>query len=80
VSGDRSAVVVVVCVDRGAEVVLGRVVDRRVDLALVDFLARLQLAARRRGCSIRLRDPSPELHDLLVLAGVDASASGGWRV
>jgi hypothetical protein len=40
------------------------------DLAMVDALARLQLEARRAGCSIQLRDASGELTELLDLAGL----------
>jgi anti-anti-sigma regulatory factor len=40
------------------------------DLAVVDALARLQLAARRLGYSIGLRNPSPELRALLDLVGL----------
>ena len=40
------------------------------DLAVVDELARLQLAARREGCSISLRRACPELVALLALAGL----------
>ncbi len=40
------------------------------DLATVDALARLQLAARRLGRSIRLRHASRELRELLSLAGL----------
>jgi hypothetical protein len=40
------------------------------DLAVVDALARLQLVARRLGCSICLANPSPELIDLVELAGL----------
>jgi hypothetical protein len=43
---------------------------RRPDLARVDQLARLQLHARRLGCSIRLRDASAELTELLTLVGL----------
>jgi hypothetical protein len=39
-------------------------------LALVDSLARLQLAAKRRGCSIRLRHASGGLCDLITLVGL----------
>jgi hypothetical protein len=42
----------------------------RPDLRLVDELARLQLAARRVGCGIRLRGTCPELSSLLVLTGL----------
>lgn len=40
------------------------------DLGVVDALARLQLAARGHGCSIRLRRADPDLVALLVLAGL----------
>ena len=60
---------VVLVVHGDVEVVLGQVVGRR-DLALVEALARLQLAARRLGCSIRLRDPCAELCGLLDLVGL----------
>ncbi|WP_280863813.1 STAS domain-containing protein [Streptomyces sp. SAI-144] len=39
-------------------------------LGTVDLLARLQLAARRAGGRIRLRDPDPGLHALLDLVGL----------
>lgn len=42
----------------------------RPGLAVVDELARFQLAARRRGCSIRLRDACVELMELLDLLGL----------
>jgi hypothetical protein len=40
------------------------------DLSVVDGLARLQLAARRLGCSIRLRDPCGRLCGLIDLSGL----------
>jgi hypothetical protein len=40
------------------------------DMSSVDRLARLQLAARRLGGEIRLRDPSLRLCELLALAGL----------
>ena len=43
-----------------------------VDLAVVDELARVQLAARRMGCSIRLRDVCEELVELLEFVGLRA--------
>jgi len=42
----------------------------RLDLAVVDQLARLQLAARRLGCSVRLRAADPGLLALLDLVGL----------
>ncbi|WP_330338172.1 STAS domain-containing protein [Streptomyces sp. NBC_00557] len=39
-------------------------------LAVVDLLARLELAARRAGGRIRLRDPGPALAALLDLVGL----------
>lgn len=40
------------------------------DAVTVDALARLQLAARRRNCRIRLRNASDELLDLVALLGL----------
>jgi ABC-type transporter Mla MlaB component len=40
------------------------------DGATVDALARLQLAARRTGCQVRLRGASPELLRLLDFLGL----------
>jgi len=40
-------------------------------MAVVDQLARLQLEARRLGCSIRLRNPCAALVELIELAGLD---------
>jgi hypothetical protein len=48
----------------------------RCDLALVERLARLQLEARRRGASARLRDVPPQLHGLLELVGLAATLCG----
>jgi hypothetical protein len=42
----------------------------RPDLALVDELARLHLAAIRMGCVIRLRQPCQDLLELLDLVGL----------
>ena len=43
---------------------------RHPDISLVDQLARLQLAARRLGYMIRLRDAPGELRELIDLAGL----------
>ena len=48
----------------------------RRDLSVVDELARLQLAARRLGCSIRVRDACAELLELLELAGLRVEVGG----
>ncbi|MEU0204029.1 MULTISPECIES: STAS domain-containing protein [unclassified Streptomyces] len=45
-------------------------------LATVDLLARLQLAARRAGGRIRLRDPDPALRALLDLVGLRFEVEG----
>jgi hypothetical protein len=68
-TGDTRATVVVV-VDDGSELVLAHLKARGPDLALVDALARLQLAARRRGLRLRLRGASEELRALLELVGL----------
>ena len=49
-------------------------VDRPVTLATVDALARLQLAARRVGLTVRLAADEPELFRLLRLTGLDVIA------
>jgi predicted dithiol-disulfide oxidoreductase (DUF899 family) len=61
----------VVLVRGDVELASWRLTSRdRPGLAVVDELARLQLAARRRGCSIRLRDACVELLELLDLLGL----------
>ncbi|MFF6782115.1 STAS domain-containing protein [Streptomyces sp. NPDC012510] len=45
-------------------------------LGAIDALARLQLAARRAGGRIRLRDPDPALHALLDLVGLSFDVEG----
>ncbi len=46
------------------------VADVPPDAVTVDALARLQMAARRTGCSIRLRNTSPELRELVAFMGL----------
>jgi ABC-type transporter Mla MlaB component len=41
------------------------------DAVAVDALARLALAARRGGCSVRLRGVCDELSELITLTGLD---------
>ena len=70
VAGDGSRAVVLV-LDDDVEVVLWRMDGLSgPDLGLVDRLARLQLAARRLGYAIRLRNPCDELSALLDLLGL----------
>ncbi|MFJ9740259.1 STAS domain-containing protein [Streptomyces sp. NPDC101166] len=45
-------------------------------LGTVDLLARLQLAARRAGGRVRLRDPDPSLRALLDLVGLRFEVEG----
>ncbi|MER7840967.1 STAS domain-containing protein [Streptomyces sp. NPDC096040] len=45
-------------------------------LAVVDLLARLELAARRAGGRIRLRGPDPALRSLLLLVGLRFQVEG----
>ena len=40
------------------------------DAVAIDALARLQLAAQRRGCQVRLRGASVELRDLVAFMGL----------
>ena len=58
---ERSGGALVLCDVRGVEP----------DAVAVDALARLQLAARRHGCAIRLRGASPDLRALVALMGLD---------
>jgi hypothetical protein len=44
----------------------------KADLETIDLLARLQLAARRHGRTIRFLHASPALQGLIVFAGLDA--------
>ena len=57
---ERSAARIVLCDVRGVEP----------DAVTVDALARLQLAARRRGCQVRLRYASDELRELVDFMGL----------
>ena len=76
--------VTAVVVDGDVEIVAVRVTSAVADLDMVDALARLQLAAQRVGWSLRLRDPSASLCELLVLLGLGAQlgreAEGGEQV
>lgn len=64
----------VLFVDRdGTAAMVGEVDASRPDLALVDALARLQLAAMRRGRRMRLCEPTTELGGLLALVGLSGA-------
>jgi ABC-type transporter Mla MlaB component len=54
----------------GARVACCNVGAARPDAITVDALARLQLAARRGGCRLRLEGASPELLQLLDFMGL----------
>ena len=54
----------------GACVALCDVHDVEPDAVTVDALARLQLAARRYGCRVRLRHTSAELQELVAFMGL----------
>jgi len=41
------------------------------DAVTVDALAKLQLAASRRGCRIQLQNATPELRELVAFMGLD---------
>jgi ABC-type transporter Mla MlaB component len=57
--------------DAGAvEVLRCEVACVSADAVAVDALARLALAARRRGCRLRLAGASEELRELIELAGL----------
>jgi ABC-type transporter Mla MlaB component len=54
----------------GADVICDVTAVTTSDLTTVDAIARLQLAARRAGRTIRLRNPAPALLALLGLVGL----------
>jgi ABC-type transporter Mla MlaB component len=54
----------------GAEVAVCDVSGVVPDAVTVDALARLQLAARRYGCRVRLRNACDELRDLVTFMGL----------
>jgi ABC-type transporter Mla MlaB component len=54
----------------GAEEAICDVHGVQVDAVTVDALARLQLAARRHGCRVRLRRASSELRELVAFMGL----------
>jgi hypothetical protein len=61
----------------GGEVLLGPVyASEGCDLALVEDLLRVQLAARRFGWCIRLRQVREDLHELIDLAGLTRDLVG----
>jgi ABC-type transporter Mla MlaB component len=53
-----------------AQIALCNVCGVEADAVTVDALARLQLAARRYGCQVRLRNTSDELRELVVFMGL----------
>jgi len=54
----------------GAPVALIDVASVAPDVVTVEALARLQLAARRSGCTVRLRGATPALRELLAFMGL----------
>jgi ABC-type transporter Mla MlaB component len=54
----------------GAHVALCDVQGVPADAVTVDALARLQLAARRHRCQVRLRGCSPDLRELVAFMGL----------
>jgi anti-anti-sigma regulatory factor len=57
--------------ESGARLALCDVCDVDVDAVTVDALARMQLAARRRGCRVCLCNCSPELRELVSFMGLE---------
>ena len=56
--------------ESGADVAMCDVATVEPDAVTVDALARLQLAARRYGCQVRLRRASDELRKLVAFMGL----------
>jgi hypothetical protein len=62
----------------GEDILLGPVYGPdRCDLGFVEDLLRVQLAARRFGWSIELRDVKPDLRELIELVGLTTDMVGG---
>ena len=55
----------------GAATALCDVDGVQADAVTIDALARLQLAARRTGCHVRLRNASEELRELVAFMGLE---------
>ena len=71
VPADACAEVVLLC-DRAEVASWPLRCSGQLDLSVVDDLARLQLEARRQGCSIWLRQACPDLVALRQLVGLGA--------
>jgi hypothetical protein len=68
---DRGPRAVMVLLRDGQEVLLGPLyAPDRCDLGFVEGLLRVQLAARRFGWSIKLRNVQPDLLELVELVGL----------
>ena len=67
----------VVVVREGAVLASWRIEDdARVDVGLVERLARVALVARRHGCTVELTDVSDELRGVLDLVGLGVEVGG----
>jgi hypothetical protein len=74
-----AATVVLVC--GGTEVASWPLAcEARPDVATVECLARLQVAAGRLGCAVRLRDACAELTGLIALCGLGEVLGAGREV
>ena len=62
--------------ETGASSLVCDVAGAAADAVCVDALARLELAARRHGCSVRLRGASRELRSLIALMGLEDVLAG----
>ncbi|HEV2761083.1 MAG TPA: hypothetical protein VGV86_16095 [Acidimicrobiales bacterium] len=78
VPADARAEVVLLC-NRAEVASWPLLCSGRLDLSVIDELARLQLEARRQGCAIWLRHPCPDLVELLELVGLSAVLQVGGQ-
>jgi ABC-type transporter Mla MlaB component len=62
--------VCVLLAESDADVALCEVSGVEADAVAVDALARLQLAAQRNGCRVRIFNASPELRKLIAFMGL----------
>jgi ABC-type transporter Mla MlaB component len=63
--------VCVLLTDSGPEIAFCDVETVAPDAITCEALARLQLAAKRLGCRVRLRNASPELRELVCFMGLE---------
>jgi hypothetical protein len=68
--GRDPATTLVVVDEQGGETLVAHLDASCPDMVLIDLLARVQLATRRGGMGLRIRDATPQLRELIELCGL----------